>query len=155
MASTGRSGQPDIWATALAVHFGLLEGDAAMQISTLFAHAYKAGSLSYKGNIRHILTTDDFNENTAWEISLSPKNLYQNGAYWGTPTGWVVNAIKLSDPGSAAALAREYIDELTENDFRKGETFGAPYECFNPSGYNQNPVYLTSVACPLVVFRKL
>jgi hypothetical protein len=51
MASTGRSGQPDIWATALAVHFGLLEGDAAMQISTLFAHAYKAGSLSYKGNI--------------------------------------------------------------------------------------------------------
>lgn len=155
MASTGRSKQPDVWATALAVHFGLLEGDAAMKVSRLFADAYKAGSLSYKGNIRHILTTDDFNENTAWEISLSPKNLYQNGAYWGTPTGWVVNAIKLSDPGAATALAREYIAELIENDFRKGETFGAPYECFNPSGYNQNPVYLTSVACPLVVFRKL
>ncbi|MCG7754116.1 hypothetical protein [Flavihumibacter cheonanensis] len=155
LASTGRSAQPDVWATALAVHLSLLEGDAAMSVSKLFVDAYKAGSLSYKGNIRHILTTDDFNENTAWEISLSPKNLYQNGAYWGTPTGWVVNAIKLSDPGAATALAREYIAELIENDFRKGETFGAPYECFNPSGYNQNPVYLTSVACPLVVFRKL
>ncbi|MCU0385209.1 MAG: hypothetical protein MUE38_04215 [Flavihumibacter sp.] len=155
LASTGRSAQADVWATALAVQFGLLKGDAALSVSKLFADAYKAGSLSYKGNIRHILTTDDFNENTAWEISLSPKNLYQNGAYWGTPTGWVVNAINLSDPGAATALAREYIDELIENDFRKGETFGAPYECFNSSGYNQNPVYLTSVACPLVVFRKL
>ncbi len=86
---------------------------------------------------------------------MSPKNTYQNGAYWGTPTGWVVYLINLSDPAAAAALSREYISELKENDFRKSEKFGAPYECFNATGYSQNPVYLSSVACPLVVFRKL
>lgn len=154
-ASTGKSNQPDVWATALAAYLGLLEESHAKKVSMFLADAYRAGSLSYKGNIRHILTTDDFNEGTAWELSMSAKNTYQNGAYWGTPTGWVTFVINQTDPVSAAALAREYIDELRENDFRKGEKFGAPYECFNKTGYNQNPVYLTTVACPVVVFRKL
>lgn len=155
LASTGKSKQADVWATALAVYWGMLENDDLKKAATTLANAYKAGSLSYKGNIRHILTTDDFNEFTAWEISLSAKNTYQNGSYWGTPTGWACYAISQVDSTAALQLAKEYIAELKENDFRKGDTFGAPYECFNKSGYSQNPVYLTSVACPLVSFRKL
>lgn len=154
-ASTGKSNQPDVWATALAIYSGILEGKELQKASKMLADAYRAGTLSYKGNIRHILTTDDFNENTAWEISLSPKNTYQNGAYWGTASGWVCYAINVTDPSAASQLANEYINELRENDFRKGDDFGAPYECFNASGYNQNPVYLTSVACPLIAFRKM
>lgn len=155
LASTGKSKQPDVWATALAIYYGIIEGDVAIKASKTLVQAYKDGSLSYKGNIRHILTTDDFNEKTAWEVSLSAKNTYQNGAYWGTPTGWVCYVINLVDPAAAAKLAEEYIQELRENDFRKGAQYGAPYECFNQTGYNQNPVYLTSVSCPLIVFRQM
>ena len=155
LASTGKSRQPDVWATAFAVYSGILEGNELKKACKVLAGAYKAGTLSYEGNIRHLLTTDDFNDKTAWEISLSAKNTYQNGAYWGTPLGWVCYAINLEDTYSASQLAEEYINELRENDFRKGDAFGAPYECFNKSGYNQKPAYLTSGACPLIAVRKL
>lgn len=155
LASTGRSKQADVWSTALAIYLGILEGENLIKSSHMLAKAYKAGILSYKGNIRHILTTDDYNEKTAWEVSLSAKNTYQNGAYWGTPTGWVCYAINQVDPQSAHTLANEFINDLKENDYRKGAHFGAPYECFNKSTHKQNPIYLTTVACPLVIFRKM
>lgn len=155
LASTGKSKQADVWSTALAVYLGMLAGENLNKASNMLTKAYKAGTLSYKGNIRHILTTDDYNEKTAWEVSLSAKNTYQNGAYWGTPTGWVCYAINQVDPQSAKALASEFIDDLKTNDYRKGGNSGAPYECFNQGTYTQNPIYLTTVACPLVVFRKM
>jgi hypothetical protein len=154
-ASTGKSNQPDVWSTALAVHLGILEDEALEKTCLFLAKAYLEGSLSYRGNIRHILTTDDFSESTAWEISLAQKNTYQNGAYWGTPVGWVVDALSRVNKEAAQKLASEYISELRENDFRKGTDFGAPYECFHPTGNRQNPVYLTSVACPYGVFKNL
>jgi len=154
-ASTGRSNQPDVWSTALAVYLGILGDDALEKTCLFLAEAYLEGYLSYRGNIRHILTTDDFSAGTAWEISLAQKNTYQNGAYWGTPVGWVVDAISRVNKKAAQKLAFEYISELRENDYRKGADFGAPYECFHPSGNRQNPVYLTSVTCPYGVFMKL
>jgi hypothetical protein len=48
-------------------------------------------------------------------IETKSKNTYQNGAYWGTPTGWVAYAIHHSSPRLAKQLATEYIDELKEN----------------------------------------
>ncbi|MEX2512491.1 MAG: hypothetical protein WD398_06265 [Cyclobacteriaceae bacterium] len=154
-ASTGTSNQPDVWGSALAIYFGMLEGDVFQRACHALADAYSEGALSHKGNIRHVLTSHDFNRDRVWEQSMAPKNRYQNGAYWGTPTGWVCYAIHKVNPDLAKELALSYIEELKENDFRKGEAFGAPYECFHPDGYSQNPVYLTSVACPLAAFRKI
>jgi hypothetical protein len=154
-ASTGKSQQPDVWSTALAVYFGILEGDALIKTSQFLADSYLNETLSYKGNIRHILTSDDYSNSAVWELSKVPKNTYQNGAYWGTPVGWVVYSIAITNPDIAKQLAGEYIEELRENDFRKGEDYGAPYECFHPSGHKQNPVYLTSVSCPYAAFKRL
>ncbi|CAG5018192.1 hypothetical protein DYBT9275_05952 [Dyadobacter sp. CECT 9275] len=152
-ASTGKSAQPDVWATALAVYAGVLEGDNLTRACKYLSSAYKAGTLAYKGSIRHILTNEDFDSTTAWESALVKKNSYQNGAYWGTPTGWVAYAIGKADPASAVKLVHEYIGELRENDFRKGAPFSSPVECFSPSG-SQGPVYLTTVSCPYSVFKK-
>ncbi|MEX2567441.1 MAG: hypothetical protein WD431_15965 [Cyclobacteriaceae bacterium] len=154
-ASTGTSNQPDVWGTALAIYFGMLDGDVLQRACHNLADAYTEGTLSYKGNIRHVLTSHDYDQDRVWEQSMAPKNRYQNGAYWGTPAGWVSYAIHQVNPGIAKELAISYIEELKENDFRKGESFGAPYECFFPDGYSQNPVYLTSVTCPLAAFRKI
>lgn len=154
-ASTKLSAQPDVWGTSLAVYLGILEGESLTAASRVLMEAYEKGTISYRGNIRHVPTDHDFDENKVWEKSLAAKNTYQNGAYWGTPTGWVAYAIQHSSPSLAKQLATEYIDELKENDFRKGASFGAPFECFDKEGGTQNPVYLTSVASPLAAFRKI
>lgn len=154
LASTGISAQPDVWSTALAVYYDVLHREEAHRASQALTEAYHAGAISYKGNIRHVPTFGDFNEHTAWERSLASINTYQNGAYWGTPTGWVCAAIYRVDPGAARELAGAYINDLKERDFRKGEHFGGPFECFHPeTGNLQNPVYLTSVTCPYEVFN--
>ncbi|MFA6482249.1 MAG: hypothetical protein WCW62_06715 [Bacteroidales bacterium] len=155
LASTGKSCQPDVWATAFAVFTDALEGSNKASACRALATAYLEGTLAMEGQIRHVLTTDDFNPATAWEKSLAGKNTYQNGAYWGTPTGWVCYAIARVDRASAAKLASEYIVHLRRTDFRiPGPDQGGPYECiYPPSGHKQNPVYMTSVTCPLPLLR--
>ncbi len=153
LASTGKSEQADVWSTALAVYFNILEGENMTRTCQFLRDAYKSGTLANKGNIRHVLTCDDFNKSTVWEKSVVEKNTYQNGAYWGTPTGWVCYAIAKVDLDAAKQLAKEYIDDLRAGDYRKGLEFGAPWECYN-AGSTQNAVYLTTVTCPYIVFKQ-
>lgn len=153
LASTEKSKQPDVWSTALAVYFGVLEGEDMNKTCRFLSDTYKNGTLAYRGNIRHVLSSDDYNDSSAWEISIAKKNTYQNGAYWGTPTGWVCYAIAKVDAPLARKLASEYIQDLRINDYRKGGDFEAPVECFHPYGNKQNPVYLTTVTCPFAVFN--
>ena len=150
--STETSAQVDVWATSLAIHFDVLLGNNRLKAAKHLLQGYISGELSQNGNIRHILKSDDFNENSSWEKSLVPKDTYQNGAYWGTPLGWVCKAIAYVDQIAAQKLASEYIQDLREGDFRKGGDFGAPWECFNGNA-KQNPVYLTSVAVPFIIFK--
>lgn len=152
-ASTGKSGQPDVWSTVLAVYFGVLEGQPLNKAARYVTAAYQSGQLAQKGNIRHIITSDDFSDSTAWEFSLAARNQYQNGAYWGTPTGWVCYTIAKVDIVAARRLAKAYIDDLRAEDFRKGEGYGGPWECYN-AGSKQNPLYLTTVSCPFAVFTR-
>jgi hypothetical protein len=152
-ASMGMSGQADVWATSLAINLGVLTGKSRLKAAQYLRDAYLRGELSQKGNIRHVIKSDDFSATSAWEKSVVPINTYQNGAYWGTPVAWVCQAIAFVDLPSAQKLAKEFIQELREGDFRKGDTFGSPWECFNDK-LTQNPVYLTSVAVPLIIFKK-
>ena len=153
-ASTGFSSQTDVWSTVLAIYFNILNEEDSKKAAKVLASAYTEGTLAYKGNIRHVITSDDFSEQTSWEKTYVPKNTYQNGSYWGTPTGWVCYAISLVDSSLAAKLAKEYIDGLRESDVREGKG-GAPYECLHPSGYKQNPLYMTTVSCPFIVFNRM
>jgi hypothetical protein len=157
-AATGRSAQPDVWGSAYAVYAGLLDAERSVEVSTALHKALLAGTISWRGNVRHVPIDFDFNDDTAWEKTVNncPRNRYQNGAYWGTPTGWVCFAVAQVDERAALDLANEYLDELRAGDFRRGERLGSPYECMHPDGtYRNNPVYMTSVTCPLGAFRRL
>ncbi|MCD2422431.1 hypothetical protein LQ567_06630 [Niabella pedocola] len=156
-ASTGKSAQKDVWGTALAIYLNILSGKAAEKAAAVLSGAYVAGTLAYKGGIRHVLTTDDFSSATAWEgaIPAAPLNQYQNGAYWHTPVGWVAYALWLVDPQNARKLVKEYIAALRDTDFRKGSGYAGPLECFHPPSYTRGPVYLTSVSCPYIVLNAL
>ncbi len=158
-ASTGRSAQPDVWGSAFAVYPGVLSTRNARRVSQALARALSDGAIAWQGNIRHVPTDRDFSELSAWEQTVNnvfSRNRCQNGAYWNTPTGWVCHAVAGVDAEAARALALEYVEELRTGDFRRGDEYGSPYECIHPDGdYRQNPVYLTSVTCPLAAFRRL
>ncbi|MFH1965317.1 MAG: hypothetical protein ABIJ42_07215 [Acidobacteriota bacterium] len=151
-ASTGKSAQPDIWGSAIAVYFGALDDSLSAKVCIALADCLEKGSIDWKGNIRHVPTDMDFNSETSWEVSLAEKNTYQNGAYWNTPTGWVCHAVFRVNRDLARDLAAAFIQELRTGDFRKGEEYGSPWECQHPNGHQQNPVYMTSVTVPLSVF---
>ncbi|MDP7179420.1 MAG: hypothetical protein QF749_14160, partial [Verrucomicrobiota bacterium] len=80
------------------------------------------GTIAWKGNIRHVPIDCDFSDTSSWEQTLSgyPKNQYQNGAYWNTPTGWVCYAAARTDDEAARELALQYIEELCAGYFRRG-----------------------------------
>jgi len=155
-ASTGVSAQPDVWGTAYAVYCGALQGPLKTAACNALAQACRDGQIAHRGNIRHVPTGADFSPASAWEKALAAKNTYQNGAYWGTATGWVCYAIAQVDRPAAQALAAEYVAELREGDFRKSPDHGSPWECFHPDkDHRQNPVYMASVTCPLAAFRRI
>jgi hypothetical protein len=92
----------------------------------------------------------DFSAQSCWEKCAAAGGTYQNGAYWHTPTGWLIEALAPSAPDLAAAVFDRFVMELQQDDYRKGPGHGAPWECFGIDGRNaQNPVYLASVALPL------
>ena len=65
-----------------------------------------------------------------------------------------MRAIAKHDAQAASALFEEYFDELRTNDFRKGADFDAPYECVGVDNHIENPVYLTTVACPYAAAQR-
>lgn len=157
-ASTGKSAQADVWGSAFAVYTGALGDAEAKGVCRALSEALSRGTLSWKGQVRHVPTDGDFDGHTAWECTTGdyPKNGYQNGAYWATPTGWVCYAVAQEDEAAARGLAGALIEELKAGDFRRGAQYGAPFECVHPEGgLEQNAVYLTSVTCPLEVFDRL
>ena len=152
VASTGKSRQADIWSTVMAIYYGVLEGEKALNASRVITQGYKKGLLAKNGNIRHILIGEDFSDKSAWEKSLVRKGDYQNGGYWGTPTGWVCYAMALTDPDAAKQLAKEYIGNLRAGDYRNGAGYGEPWECYNLEA-PQNAIYMTTVTSPFIVFK--
>ncbi len=157
LASTGISSQADVWATAFAVYIDVLEEPYKTKACKALVDSYIAGTMAVEGQIRHVLSSDNYSVTSAWEKAAAQINRYQNGAYWGTPSGWVCYAIYQLDQGLAKQLAKEYINHLRITDFRiNPSTHGGPYECIFPADdYKQNPVYMTSVSVPYAAFLKL
>lgn len=155
-AATGVSRQADVWGTLFALHLGILEGQAADAARRTIAEAARRGTITLEGGVRQVPTDLDFSKTTAWERSLAPVNTYQNGAYWHTASGWLIEALWTSDRTLALRLFEEMITHLRQGDFRKGPGHGAPWEVYGPGETaRQNPVYMASVAVPYGVLKRL
>ncbi|HPO14978.1 MAG TPA: hypothetical protein PLI09_16165 [Candidatus Hydrogenedentes bacterium] len=155
-AATGISAQPDVWGTAYAVYVSALPSDVEKSACEALARALKEGTIAWRGQIRHVPTNAHFSTESPWEKCYAAKNTYQNGAYWDTPTGWVCYAVAKVDFPLAQAIAKDYLAELREGDFRKGPDYGSPWECMHhDNNHRQNPVYLASVSGPLAAFQRI
>lgn len=153
-AATETGRQADVWGTLFALWLGLLEVSEARAVRRSVADAVRRDNVLYQGAVRHVPTNLDANPASAWERTVGVKrNTYQNGAYWHTPTGWLLAALGSAEPELAASVFAAYAGHLREQDFRRGEGRQAPWECLGPDGYAQNGVYMTSVTMPLSCLR--
>jgi hypothetical protein len=155
-AATGLSSQPDVWGTLFALHLGLLDRAEAAAARNMVADAVRRGTITLEGGVRQVPTDLDFSKTTAWERSMCAINTYQNGGYWHTASGWLIEALWKTDRPLALQVFREMLAHLRAQDFRKGPGYGAPWEVYGPNGQaRQNGVYMTSVALPYGILKRL
>jgi len=158
LAATDVGKQPDVWATLFALHLGVLPAEAADLARNTVAAAVRAPghSVEYQGAVRHVPSDRYFAPNQCWESGGGAVNTYQSGAFWHTPTGWLIEALQPVDPTLARQVCDRFLRHLREGDFRKGAGHHAPWECFGlDMAGAQNPVYMASVTLPLAILQRM
>ncbi len=138
--------QYDVWATAYAVFLNVAKEEKTLK--SLYK-AYVDKTAVIDGYVRHILTTNDFSDDTAWECSRIRYNTYENGGYWSTPTGWYAYALYLYT--GKTDILNDFL-----NHTQRYEEEGAPFEWINKtttqySGLN----YGTSGVLPYIGMMKI
>jgi hypothetical protein len=158
LAATEAGRQPDVWATLFALHLDALPEDAAARARKSVAEAVRAPghTIEYQGAVRHVPSDRYFRPDQCWERGGTKANTYQSGAFWHTPTGWLIEALRPSAADLAKDVCDRYLQHLRAHDFRSGGGRQAPWECFGLELADaQNPVYMTSVTLPLAVLDRM
>jgi len=146
-AATQRSAQPDVWGTCLALTHGALP-DAARQpvLDTLLSALDRNTITDESAAVRHVPIDCDAAATSAWESCCCVHGTYQNGGYWHTATGWLIQAVRLRDQERAEELLMRFMNHLETH-----RDAGGPWEWRSGGGVGHNPRYLTSVTVPLGV----
>jgi hypothetical protein len=149
LASTGVSSQAFVWGTLYAIYLDILSPEVRKRAIEQVLKDLENGQIMCEGALRHVPLDGDASATSAWEKSITPHNRYQNGAFWHTPTGWLIAVLEADYPQHAKTAFDDYITHLRKNDFRQGEPYGAPWECFGWEGKaEQNPAFVPSVSLP-------
>jgi hypothetical protein len=141
LAATIDCRQIDIWGNAFAVYIGAVQGEKRERVLKFLRDRYDDYVL--RGQVRHLLRGE------YWERVIAPPEViapetYQNGAYWATPSGWVIAALMEIDE----ALAEKTLTDLVA-DF---QTNGI-WECVNDGGYQKVEHYVVSITNPRGALR--
>ncbi len=144
LSATERGRKADVWATAYALWLGILPRPQELAVARHLLALYQAGGTIVEGQVRHLPPEGD--GGGYWEECVSAPETYQNGGYWGTPTGWYIAALERVDPASARKLLEEFVAHLRQHDGQ-----GAPWEWIHPArGQFVNPLYAASVGLPYI-----
>ena len=139
-AATVDCHQTDIWGSCYAISIGFpMEESVKKSISDYIAANY--AELVQMGQLRHTAPGE------YWDRLLGQVNEgeYQNGAFWATPTGWLVDALVDYHPDLAMATIQDIITYFEEKGI---------YECVN-GDYVKLIHYAASASNILPAARKL
>jgi hypothetical protein len=138
VSATGLGCKDDLWAAAFALWLGVLPREVERPVARHLLALYEAEGAVFEGQVRHLPPAGE--RGGYWEKSLCPPDEYQNGGFWGTPTGWFITALRRADSAAADRLLAEYVAHLRAN-----EVEGAPWEWINPKlSRRVNPLYASS-----------
>lgn len=151
-SATEVGNQPDVWGSAFAIWSSAVDGPVAAKVGRALVRAFREKTAVREGFVRQILTTDPTNHGY-WQGAIPKQGGYQNGGYWGTPTGWYLAAIYKVDRKAAADMARDYIEFLKSHMRPDGMT--EAWEWFGPdTGRHNNPLYVATVALPYLSMKQ-
>jgi hypothetical protein len=106
-AADGIGKKPDVWGTAYALFTGALQGKWRDRAERSLVDLYP--EYCHRGHIRHLLVGDYWERALAGaERVIAQRDRYQNGAFWGTPAGWVAAVLQRRSP----ALASQTLNDL-------------------------------------------
>jgi hypothetical protein len=99
------------------------------------------GVIAERGQVRHLPA------GAYWERFLRdvPPGYYQNGGYWGTASGWLIEALADVDPALALRLFHDLVSDYRERGI---------HEWVN-GATTHLPNYVASATNPLASVRKL
>ena len=132
--------QIDVWGSAYAVESGALPPEQELAVAR-YLRANHDGLVRH-GQVRHTAP------GVPWQRTLIPnRDIYQDGAYWSVPSGWVAAALARVDRDLAERMLLDLV-----GDFRaRGVN-----EAINPDiGYVAIPDYVVSATNPLPALRRL
>ncbi len=110
--------QPDVWATAYAIFSGALPRELEMSCANALRELYIAGRITDSAAVRQIPLGCDAREDSMWESTYCAHNVYQNGGFWHTATGWLYAALRLIDEPLAEGLMDDFIAHAKSLDGR-------------------------------------
>lgn len=135
LSATGVGNQPDVWGSAFAVWAGAVDGKIARRVARTLVRAFRDATAVREGCVRHLPAG-------VWQKCIAKPGTYQNGGYWGTPSGWYIAAMHQVDRKAARQMAADYIRFLRQTE---------QWEWFNPdTGAHANPRYAATVALPYI-----
>ncbi len=131
--------QIDIWGSAYAVYVGAASRRQSARIAEYLDRNYS--SIVSHGQVRH-LPAGQF-----WERMLIPikPGTYQNGAFWGTASGWVIAVLARRNPEKAAEMFNALVVDYQNHGI---------HECINGE-YRKVPHYVSSATNPYGVVRAM
>jgi hypothetical protein len=145
-SATEVGNQPDVWGSAYAIALDILDPETKRKVGASLVRSFREHTEVNGGCVSEVLEHDPANSN-GWQISGTKFGEYQNGAYWGTGTGYYLVALSKVDPAAAKAMAAEYVAFLRANMRPDGMT--QAWEWFNPATKQYvHPLYCATVALP-------
>lgn len=131
--------QIDIWGNAYAVAIEFPMGSRRERVIDFLVKNYER--YVWCGQVRHLL------EGEYWHRLLTPvpRDRYQNGAYWATASGWVMQALAYRDRSLAARMFADLVEDFQNHDI---------CECIHHN-YRQLPSYVVSATNPRSAAKSL
>jgi hypothetical protein len=139
LAATRDCRQVDVWGNAFALHLDLpLDNKKERVLHFLTTNLDR---FVWHGQVRHLVKGEYWSR----QLAPVPRERYQNGAYWATASGWVLEALARTNPEKARTMFDEMI-----TDFRSRGIC----ECINVD-HRQLDSYVVSATNPLGAARRL
>lgn len=135
--------QADVWGSAYAGVIGAVDATRRREIAqTLLAQRDR---FLLRAQVRHLLQPEVWSRRIV-EADWTAPGCFQNGAYWGTATGWVAANFEAIAPGQGLALLRELAADFTAHGI---------WECIGPNGYTRVANNLSSACLPYAAWKKI
>jgi hypothetical protein len=135
--------QADVWGSAYAGVIGAVDAGRHREVAqTLLAQRHR---FLLRGQVRHLLLPEVW-ERRIVEADWTAPGRFQNGAYWGTATGWIAENFERVAPGQGLELLRELTADFAAHGI---------WECIGPDGYTRIADNLSSVCLPYAAWKRL